>query len=112
VERVCDVVGIIVKGRLIVQDKRDDLLARYASPIFEIEVDNGFGGWIEQVQQMTFVQKVTIANHTARVLVKDIPTAQKTLLASLAEVDLLVRRFEIVHPSLEDVFLRLTEQEV
>jgi ABC-type uncharacterized transport system ATPase subunit len=42
--------------------------------------------------------------------VQDIKTAQKRLLATLVDEELSVQRFEIVHPSLEDVFLRLTEQ--
>jgi ABC-2 type transport system ATP-binding protein len=109
VERVCDIVGIIAKGRLITQDGREALMSRYASPTFEIEVDNGFGSWVETIQKMDFVQNVTIDNHTARVLVKDIRQAQTALLTSLASTNLLVRRFEIVKPSLEDIFLRLTE---
>ena len=111
VERVCDVVGIIARGRLIVQARREDLLAQYVTPLFEIESDNGFGHWLEWVEKQDFVISVTISNHTARLLVKDIHTAQKPLLESLARETLSVRRFEMVHPSLEDVFLRLTGKE-
>jgi ABC-2 type transport system ATP-binding protein len=112
VERVCDVVGIIQQGRLILQERREALLARYASPLLEIEVDNNFSSWIETVQKLPFVQNVTVVDHTVRVLVNDVPQAQKALLNSLAESNLLVRRFVIVHPSLEDIFLRLTGEEV
>jgi ABC-2 type transport system ATP-binding protein len=111
VERVCDVIGIIAKGRLVVQSRRDDLLARYVTPLFEIESDNGFGHWLEWVEKQSFVTNVTVSGHMARVLVKDIPTAQKALLESLAREALSVRRFEMVQPSLEDVFLRLTGKE-
>ncbi len=111
VERVCDVIGIIAKGQLIVQARRDDLLARYVAPLFEIESDNGFGHWLEWVEKQTFVSNVTVSNHTARVLVKDVHKAQKALLESLAKEALSVRRFEMVQPSLEDVFLRLTGKE-
>ena len=51
VERVCDVVGIIARGRLVVQARREDLLARYVTPLFEIETDNGFGHWLEWVEK-------------------------------------------------------------
>jgi ABC-2 type transport system ATP-binding protein len=112
VERVCDVIGIIARGCLIVQARRDDLLARYVTPLFEIESDNGFGNWLEWVEKQAFVTNVTVSNHTARVLVRDIHEAQTPLLESLARETLSVRRFEVVHPSLEDVFLRLTEKEV
>ena len=111
VERVCDVVGIIAKGRLVVQSRRDDLLARYVTPLFEIESDNGFGHWLEWVEKQAFATNVTVSGHMARVLVKDVPTAQKALLASLAKEALSVRRFEMVQPSLEDIFLRLTGKE-
>lgn len=111
VERVCDVVGIIAKGRLIVQSRRDDLLARYVTPLFEIESDNGFGLWLEWAEKQAFVINVTVTDHTARVLVKDVHKAQKALLESLAKEALSVRRFEMVQPSLEDIFLRLTGKE-
>ena len=111
VERVCDMVGIINKGRMIVQDRREALLERYVTPLFEVETDNGFGNWLEWVKKQPFVTNVAVTNHTARVLVKDVPRAQQALLESLAKEALPVRRFELVHPSLEDVFLRLTEKE-
>jgi ABC-2 type transport system ATP-binding protein len=108
VERVCDMVGIVAQGKLITQDQREALLDRFVTPLFEIETDNGFGQWIEKIRQLPFVENVSLSNHTARVLVKDIARAQKELLVSLAGEDIQVRRFELVHPSLEDVFLRLT----
>jgi len=37
VERVCDVVGIIAKGRMLVQSPREQLLEHYAIPAFEVE---------------------------------------------------------------------------
>ena len=111
VERVCDEIGIIAKGRLIVQDKRDDLLARYATPLIEVETENGFDGWLDWARKQPFVTSVTVANHTARLLVKDVSAAQQALLASLSEQKIPVQRFELVHPSVEDVFLRLTEKE-
>lgn len=134
VERVCDVIGIIDQGRLVLQEKRLELLARYAQPIIEIEVDDGFGTWIEDIRLLPFVQNVALVNHAnqtgpaqagsvttgpvttgpvttgpARILVSDLPEAQRHLLGSLSERNLLVRRFEVVQPSLEDVFLRLTK---
>ena len=110
VERVCDMIGIISRGRMITEDRRDDLLARYALPLFEVEVDDDFGQWLETASSLPFVKSVTISNQTARVLVKEVQSAQTGLLASILEAGLHVRRFEIVHPSLEDIFLQLTEE--
>ena len=120
VERVCDVVGIIDQGRLIIQERRADLLKRYATPLIEIEADQsseadpgfgaeqGFGLWLEQARQLPFVSDLQVSDHTARLTVTDLDSAQATLLGQLAGSGLRVRRFEIVQPDLEDIFLRLT----
>jgi ABC-2 type transport system ATP-binding protein len=110
VERVCDTIGIIYEGRMITEDRRENLLERYALPLFEVEVDDDLGAWPATAGRLPFVKNVTVANHTARILVKDVQSAQTGLLASIVEAGLHVRRFEIVHPSLEDIFLRLTEE--
>lgn len=110
VERVCDMIGIIRKGRMVIEARREDLLERYALPIFEVEADDGFGDWPESVRQMPFVESLTISGRSARVLVRDMAAAKHDLLASLVSHGLLIRRFEMVTPTLEDVFLRLTDE--
>jgi len=111
VERVCDVVGIIHQGRLIIQAGRSELMARYATPLFEVVVDNGFGAWADAAAGLPFVRNLAVDDHIARVLVSDVPAAQQALLHSLADAGLLVRRFELVRPSLEEIFLGLTGTE-
>ncbi|MGZ5074605.1 MAG: ATP-binding protein DrrA1-3 family domain-containing protein, partial [Usitatibacter sp.] len=64
--------------------------------------------WSERARQFPVVENLIFDPPTIRVLVKDIRAAQKILLDSLAAEDVLVRRFEVLHPSLEDIFLRLT----
>jgi len=108
VERVCDVIGIINKGRLVIQAKRKALLEEYAQPLFEIEVEDGLPAWLERITNLPFVSSTSIDNLTARVLVRDVRAGERSLLDSLSEAGLFVRRFEMVHPSLEDVFLQLT----
>jgi ABC-type uncharacterized transport system ATPase subunit len=45
------------------------------------------------------------------VVVRDVDVARRTLLAQVVEAGLILRRYEIVTPSLEDVFLQLVGQE-
>ncbi len=51
VERVCDVVGIIAKGRMLVQSPREELLEHYAIPAFEVEGDDhaALARWAEEL---------------------------------------------------------------
>jgi ABC-2 type transport system ATP-binding protein len=108
VERVCDRVGIIVKGRMLVEDTREALLESYARPIFEVEADESLDKWVEAASRMPFVVQSRLENHTARLTVRNVETAKKELLASLAVAGMHVIRYELIRPSLEDVFLGLT----
>lgn len=52
---------------------------------------------------------VTRERGIARVVVADVEAARRELLASALAVGLVLNRYEMVRPSLEDVFLRLVE---
>jgi ABC-2 type transport system ATP-binding protein len=113
VERVCDTVAIIDRGRLLAEAPQQELLERYAVPAFEIEVENGLAGqlatWTETLMSHAWVVSVSLDRATARVIVSDVEAARRELLASAVAAGLPLNRFEMVRPSLEDVFLRLVE---
>ncbi len=113
VERVCDVVGIIAKGRMVVQSPREELLERYAVPAFELEADDhaALSAWGESVRRQPWVTAVTAQNSTVKVTVREVRTAKEELLKLAVEAKLPLRRFEEVRPSLEDVFLQLVGEE-
>jgi len=115
VERVCDTVGIIARGRMLVKAPREELLAHYAVPVFEIEGDSGFAGqiaaWVETLRKMCWVTTISVNGATVRVVVNDVETAKRELLAAVVQAGLVLTRYEMVRPSLEDVFLRLVGEE-
>ena len=111
VERVCDTVGIIDHGKLVTAAPRDALLAQYAIPAFEVEVDGqskaDFAPWSEAIHKEPWVKSVTVQGLNARLVVKDVGMAKTALLASIKQAGLILTRYEVVKPSLEDVFLHL-----
>ena len=114
VERVCDTIGIIARGRLVTQARREALLAQYAIPAFEVEADSGFeaplNGWAEALRQKSWVQSVLVSGLKGRVIVHEMETARRELLPSAMQAGLVLTRYEMLQPSLEDVFLRLVGQ--
>jgi ABC-2 type transport system ATP-binding protein len=111
VERVCDTIGIIARGRLVTQAPREALLDQYGIPAFEVEVDSGFeeplNAWAEVLRQKSWVQSASTSSLKSRVIVHEIETAKRELLPSAVQAGLVLTRYEMVRPSLEDVFLRL-----
>jgi len=113
VERVCDVVGIIAKGKMLVQSPREELLERYAVPAFEVEADDhaALSRWAEDLRRISWVTAVTAQNGTLRITVKNVQTAKHDLLTQAVGAGLVLNRYEEIRPSLEDVFLQLVGAE-
>jgi ABC-2 type transport system ATP-binding protein len=116
VERVCDTIGIIDHGKLVVEAPQAELLSRYTVPAFELECEvdseEPFKAWLETLKgQAWYSSMVTRNGNTARVVVKDVAAARQALLAGAVQANLALRRYEIVTPSLEDIFLKLVGEE-
>ena len=111
VERVCDTVGILARGRLVVEGKKDELLARYATPAFAVESDPSteslLSGWVDGLRALPWVASVAVEAAVARVVASDTEVARRELLPSALRAGLVVARFETQRPALEDVFLRV-----
>ena len=109
VERVCDVVGIIAKGRMLVQSPRQELLEHYAIPAFEVEADDqaALALWAKGLSRMPWVTAIAPRNGAVRITVRDVQTAKRELPALAVNSGLLLNRYEEVRPSLEDIFLQL-----
>ena len=113
VERVCDVVGIIAKGRMLVQSPREQLLEHYAIPAFEVEGDDhaALALWAEDLRRQPWVTAVAPRNGAFRITVRDVQSAKRELLPLAVNSGLTLNRYEEVRPSLEDVFLQLVGSE-
>jgi len=114
VERVCDSVAIINRGKRLVQDRKDALMEHYATNVIELEIDPRYGRSIDEWKQVIFdlegVHKGIVDGYTLRMTVEDIDIAQRSILAQLARDTVRIVRLEQVKPSLEDVFMKLVNQ--
>jgi ABC-2 type transport system ATP-binding protein len=112
VERVCDRIGIISNGRLVAEADQEELLQRYAIPTFEIDFDpisqKDLHPWLENLHSLPWVLDVSSDNLTARISVEDVEIAKRELLLRAVKSGLILARYEVAKPSLEDIFLHLT----
>ncbi|MCL2149806.1 MAG: ABC transporter ATP-binding protein [Dehalococcoidia bacterium] len=111
VERVCDTVGIINKGKLVTVSSVIQLQARYAPSVFEIELEDDPARLISAIEPQPWVIRAEKVADTQmpvlRVQVKDVSTAKKALPQIIATSGAALLRYELVMPSLEDIFLEL-----
>jgi len=115
IERICDRVGIIDHGRLVTEGPLDELLARFAQPLYRLEPEPDQTAAIEmltvRLREMPWVDDVRVDPARIMVSITDETAASAGLLPLIVAAGVRLAAFERVRPSLEDVFLRLVGRE-
>jgi ABC-2 type transport system ATP-binding protein len=116
IERVCDTVAVLHKGRLILVSGREELLEQYAVNAAELEIDpNGGGGelpqFLDRLKLCAWVANIKQEGTILRIMVHNVPVAKLELLPLVAASRLAINRYEWVRPSLEEIFLQLSAEE-
>ena len=114
VERVCDRVAILNVGHLVVEGPIDELLDRYAQPIYELEPEPQQAGAVDRLaaamRGQPWAQEVRVLPDMVRVFVNDPRVAGPAILPLVVASGVSLVRYERARPSLEDVFLRLVAE--
>jgi ABC-2 type transport system ATP-binding protein len=112
VERVCDRVAILDRGRLVTEAPLERLLADHVRPLYRVTPEPGQAAVLEPLtatlRGLPWVADVsTDRDGDVQITVTDAAAAGASLLATIAGSGLRVAAFERVRPTLEDVFLEL-----
>ena len=112
VERICDRVGILDHGRLVVEGPLAELLDRFALPVYRVEAEPGQAAAVEalaaRLRSLDWVTGTAVEHGLLTVAVADPSRAARELLPAIIEEGLSVVSVARARPTLEDVFLRLT----
>jgi ABC-2 type transport system ATP-binding protein len=112
VERICDRVGILDRGHLVVEGPLAQLLDRYALPVYRVEAEPGQGPALarlaERLRAEAWVTETSVDHGLLTVAVADPAVAARELLPAISAETLAVVSVARARPTLEDVFLRLT----
>ena len=112
VDRVCDQIGILHSGKLLLVADRTDLLARYATNAILLELAHESHAQQAQLavrlQAESWVTGVLAENGGLRVVVTDTAVALQSLLPLLVQQGIVLNKSDWIRPSLEDVFLAIS----
>jgi len=109
VERVCDAVAILERGRIVESADIAELTARAPANrlVVELEDDGAAALVASELAGRTWLKSVDTAERTLRIAVSDLLAAQREIPAAITSAGVALRRFEIEEASLEDVFVEL-----
>ena len=111
VERICDRVAILHRGRLVTEGPLEDLLAAHARPIYRLVPAAGqegrVAGLVASLRAASWTTDVSSAGEAIRVTVSDPAAAAGGILPLVVASGVTLDSFERARPTLEDVFLEL-----
>jgi ABC-2 type transport system ATP-binding protein len=109
VERVCDAVAILERGRIVASAGIAELTARAAANrlVVEVEGDGSAPAVAGLLTGRAWLKSLETTERTLRMTVSDLPAAQREIPAAVTAAGVALRRFEIEEASLEDVFVEL-----
>jgi ABC-2 type transport system ATP-binding protein len=112
IERVCDRVMILDKGKVLLEDSIEQLKIKYSGHAVIIETvhDEKENIFIEKLSNQTWTDKIIKGeNSDLIVYVKDINKAQIEIPQILAYTDVALKKFILSEPTLEDIFMKAVD---
>jgi ABC-2 type transport system ATP-binding protein len=114
IERICDIIGIIHKGDLILLAERDELLDKYPVNAVELKVNRNSmplpGTFLTNLESKPWVTGITEEGNIIRITVSDLSLGKQMLLPFTIEQGVILEKHEWVRPSLEEIFLKISSQ--
>jgi ABC-2 type transport system ATP-binding protein len=105
VEKVCDRIGIINNGNLILEETVDNLMDRFDTRIIHVETTSEVETLIQKVRDTNIVKAFKKSGKGLNVMLKD-GFKNNDLIVKLLEKEEEILTFNQVKPSVEDIFLK------
>ena len=109
VERIADSIGVINDGRLILEGPVQKIKGMRRKDTVQIVLDNPLmaGDLLLKLRQLTFVLEVALEGDTVLIRLTNAKEFSKEILSLLVREEISVLRYEVLEPSLENVFLEV-----
>jgi ABC-2 type transport system ATP-binding protein len=107
VERVCDTVAILDRGRVVAGGPISELKRRYSASRLAIQIDGNIDPLADAFAGRPWLTGLERTPGLLRLTVTDLDAARRDVLEALTRSPVPLRRFEVEGASLEDVFVEL-----
>ncbi|HEY9062927.1 MAG TPA: ABC transporter ATP-binding protein [Pseudobacteroides sp.] len=110
IERICDRVGIIHDGRIVVEERLDSLMAKYVQPVYDIEFAKKPGrNLADNFMKLDYVEKVDTQDNKISVTIKDLEKDSQNLLREIAGLNVFITSINLRRNSLEEIFMKVVK---
>lgn len=110
IERVCDRVGILNNGQIVLEENIHQLMKKYIQPVYDIEFDGDVND--EQfniLNKADYIEKVNVDGRKADVWIKNFEQNSTKLLKLISDINVPVISINLRKNSLEEIFLKVVK---
>jgi ABC-2 type transport system ATP-binding protein len=111
-ELLCDRVAIMDEGQIIALDAPQCLVNKLGTGIIHIGLRDTGGRMLRGLQALPQIQTVSRRDNIVQLEAVDVQQALVEIIAFLMEAEMPLTSLEILQPSLESVFIRLTGRQL
>jgi ABC-2 type transport system ATP-binding protein len=110
IERVCDRIGILHGGKIVLEDNLVSLMKHYIQPVYDVE----FGELpakekINMLKSQAYMEKVTSEDKIFSFWLKNVEKDSNTLISDIAALGAQVVSINLRKSSLEEIFLKVVQ---
>lgn len=111
VERICDHIAILHQGKIALQGRLTDLKDSYRQDSVRMEFsdENAAGKLADACRQLPFSVQTSVSTNTLTVRLPDASVQGKKLLELVVREQAPLLKYEILEPTLEDLFLEVVK---
>ncbi|TYQ15813.1 UNVERIFIED_CONTAM: ABC-2 type transport system ATP-binding protein [Acetivibrio alkalicellulosi] len=110
IERVCDRVGILNNGQIVLEESIDKLMKSYIQPVYDIEFDTDLNEEkIKILNNVDYIEKVNFEKRSANIWIKDFRQNSVNLIKLLSDINIPIISMNLRKNSLEEIFLKVVK---
>lgn len=111
VERICDTIGILDGGRLVLEGALEEARGAYRADRLLVAPQDAarLGDLTRQLSALPEVREAEAAADAVLLTVRDPEAARREILRSLSSCEIPIAKYELLEPGLEQVFLEATK---
>lgn len=112
VERVCDRIGILHGGKIIIEESLSDLMKKYIVPVYDIEFKNVINEkMFSKLNSKPYIKEVYKDKENLAVYIEDSDDSHLNLIKIISDFNNVVLSYNLRKSNLEDIFLRVVKED-
>lgn len=111
VEKICDTVGLLNDGKIVMYGNLQEIKSKFKTDSIVIELQDKDKGLIleEKLKSIKDITEVVVEGKEVKLQVKNMEEVSKDIIKVFAENNISIRKYEILEPSLEKLFLEVVK---